>query len=232
MIRESLIAVVALAAVGAAGCATKTHVRQQIDPVQAQVDEVAARTEKHAATLNQHAEDIEASDREIAAAKERLGTAEGRIGGVEGRTERHARELAELRNVVANLDSYDVATEGTVYFGFDQDTLTDVGTAALDQMIAQAPRAARYFVVVEGYTDPIGPAEYNQRLSQRRAERVVQYLVLNHNIPVQRVFVIGLGKNRLVNEGRTRDALAKNRRVEVRFYAADAAPAAAIANPD
>lgn len=223
MIRESLITVVALAAVGAAGCATKTHVRQQIDPVQAQVDLVAARTEKHAATLSQHAEELDAHDREISAARERLGTAEGRLAGVEGRSERTARELAELRNVVAHLDSYEVATEGTVYFGFDQDRLTDDARAELDRMVASAPRAQRYFIVVEGYTDPIGPAEYNLRLSQRRADRVVQYLVLHHDIPVQRIFVIGLGQNRLVEEGRTREALARNRRVEVRFYAAAAA---------
>lgn len=214
------------------GCATKKHVRQQIDPLETKVDQVAARTDEQGRAIEEVKSENEDQDRQLGAAAERIDRAEGRIGEVDGRTEQNARQLEELRQRVANLDDYQVASEGTVYFGFDRAELTAETQAELDRMVASMPQAGRYFVSVEGFTDPIGPPQYNLRLSRQRADNVVQYLVLNHNIPVHRIFVIGLGENRLVDEDRTREALAKNRRVEVRLYAADAASATASSNPD
>lgn len=74
-------------------------------------------------------------------------------------------------------------------------------------------------------------AEYNLRLSQRRAEAVKRYLVAQHGIPLYRIYIIGLGEQKPVEEGRTREARALNRRVEVRVFSADAAVAGAPAAP-
>ena len=46
-----------------------------------------------------------------------------------------------------------------------------------------------------------------------------------HDIPVYRIQMIGLGKEKPVDEGKNRDARAKNRRVEVKMYTAEATPA-------
>jgi outer membrane protein OmpA-like peptidoglycan-associated protein len=54
---------------------------------------------------------------------------------------------------------------------------------------------------------------------------VVQYLVAEHDIPIYRVHMIGLGEQQPQDEGNTREARAKNRRVEVRIFSADAATA-------
>ena len=60
-------------------------------------------------------------------------------------------------------------------------------------------------------TDKIGSADYNEALSRRRADRVVAYLVTKHDIPVYRIQLVGLGKEKPVDEGRNREARAKNR---------------------
>ncbi len=79
----------------------------------------------------------------------------------------------------------------------------------------------RYFIAIQGFTDRIGPADYNLDLSRRRAQAVQTYLVGKHSIPVYRVQIVGLGKDKPVDEGKTRTARAKNRRVEVTVFSAD-----------
>jgi len=74
-------------------------------------------------------------------------------------------------------------------------------------------------------------------LSQRRANTVVNYLVTQHNIPLYRIYMVGLGPNKPADEGKGREARMKNRRVEVRIYSADqtmassAAPSTTDVNP-
>ena len=58
-------------------------------------------------------------------------------------------------------------------------------------------------------------------MSRRRAERVMAYLVAEHNVPVFRIQNVGLGNEKPADEGRNRAARAKNRRVEIRMFTAD-----------
>ena len=50
-------------------------------------------------------------------------------------------------------------------------------------------------------------------MSRRRADAVMHYLVATHEIPLYRIHMIGLGDDKPVDEGKNRDARAKNRRV-------------------
>ena len=79
----------------------------------------------------------------------------------------------------------------------------------------------RFFIAVEGYTDKIGNKEYNEQLSRRRADEVVQYLVAKHDIPIYRIHTIGLGDEKPADDANTREARARNRRVEVKVFSAD-----------
>ena len=58
-------------------------------------------------------------------------------------------------------------------------------------------------------------------MSRTRADAVVNYLVAQHDIPVYRIHMVGLGKEKPADEGKTREARAKNRRVEVKVFSAD-----------
>ncbi len=76
---------------------------------------------------------------------------------------------------------------------------------------------------VEGHTDSTGALKYNMRLSQRRAETVVRYLVGRGKVSRERLIAEGFGPTRpLVPDARTRNELAQNRRVE--FHIVETGP--------
>jgi OmpA-OmpF porin, OOP family len=171
----------------------------------------------------------------ISAAKERAMTAENKAGeamnkAVEASTaantaisksDANTSEIASIKRVVANLDDYKPVSETTVNFAFGKDTLSKEAQEALDKLAAEKGNLKRFVMAVEGFTDKTGPADYNNALSQRRANAVVNYLVTKHDIPLYRIYMVGLGSQKPADEGRTRVARSKNRRVEVKIYSAD-----------
>jgi outer membrane protein OmpA-like peptidoglycan-associated protein len=100
----------------------------------------------------------------------------------------------------------------------------------LDELVAGKDNFKHYFIAVEGFTDLNGSAEYNAALSRRRADRVVQYLVAQQNIPIYRIHMVGLGAQKPAEEGRSRVANAHNRRVEVTIYSSERGNMAPVTN--
>jgi OmpA-OmpF porin, OOP family len=227
----------------AGGCATKKYVRNTTAPIESKVDQVGEQATKNAASIGDVGKEIrgvnERAETGISAANERAMSAENRAkDSMTKATEagsaaaeanaaagRNLAEIAALRNVVANIDDYKVKSEATVNFKFGKHELTDEGKASLDKMVADAGSMKRFVISVEGFTDQVGSADYNTALSKKRAEAVTNYLVSKHNVPVYRIYNIGLGKDRPLDEGKTREARAKNRRVEVRVFSAEIATA-------
>jgi outer membrane protein OmpA-like peptidoglycan-associated protein len=82
----------------------------------------------------------------------------------------------------------------------------------LDAALESAALGGSRFVIA-GHTDSSGDADYNQRLSIRRAEAVRQYLV-SHGVSAQRLEVAGFGKDQPLTPEDPGNAL--NRRVEIR----------------
>jgi outer membrane protein OmpA-like peptidoglycan-associated protein len=70
-------------------------------------------------------------------------------------------------------------------------------------------------VRIEGHTDSLGPDQYNQRLSQKRAESVKQYLVQNSTLPPERLVAEGYGKSQPIAPNDTPEGRSQNRRVQV-----------------
>ena len=68
-------------------------------------------------------------------------------------------------------------------------------------------------VEIRGYTDSQGEADYNLRLSQRRAEAVMNYLI-NQGIVANRMRALGLGEGNPIDSNDTESGQARNRRVE------------------
>ena len=115
-----------------------------------------------------------------------------------------------------------MAGEESINFRFNKAKLTQESMEKLDKLAADAAAHKRYFIAVEGFTDRVGSPDYNLELSRKRADQVVQYLVAKHGVPLFRVHEIGLGKQMPADEGRGRQANAKNRRVTITVYSADA----------
>lgn len=107
-----------------------------------------------------------------------------------------------------------------VSFNFNQATLTQAGRDTLDAVIATVQQRADLRIAVEGHTDPYGRDEYNQGLSERRAQTVVNYLT-SGGVAASRISSKGFGEQCLIlDDDHTRPTRSKaehqvNRRVEI-----------------
>lgn len=72
-------------------------------------------------------------------------------------------------------------------------------------------------VIIEGHTSAQGNANYNQKLSERRAKKVAEILVSHFGIKQSRVSHVGYGENNLLNSANTAAAAQENRRIEARI---------------
>lgn len=206
------------------GCATKKYVAKTVDPVNAKVNEVDQNQQKTQKQLDEAEPRIGAAEEKANSADSRATDAIGRADAASKKSDDVRDQLhAELNDRIANLDDYKAANTATVLFKFDSAKLTDDAKQQLDQLASGSLNSAkRYFIAIQGFTDKTGSADYNLELSRRRAEAVQTYLVAEHNIPVYRIQIVGLGKDKPVNEEKTRDERKENRRVEVTLFSADA----------
>jgi len=98
----------------------------------------------------------------------------------------------------------------TVYFDFDSSALTSEAVAALDTQADWLKKNKNVNVVIQGYCDKRGTAEYNLALGERRAEAVKQYLV-SQGVCAKRISTVSYGKE-YAFPGDTEEAYAKSRR--------------------
>lgn len=125
--------------------------------------------------------------------------------------------VAELDSRVSSLDDYDTKYSATVYFATNKSDLNDEAKKDLDQLVQQALPLRGYMIEVAGFADTTGDAKRNQKLSEERAESVVQYLQQIGKIPLRRIIApAGLGTSQSAADNDTAEGRKKNRRVEVR----------------
>lgn len=99
-----------------------------------------------------------------------------------------------------------------VFFDTNSATIKPESYTDLDRAVNLMKTNDRLFGTVEGHTDDRGSDAYNQKLSQRRAEAVRQYLV-DKGVPASRLDAVGYGESRPVADNATAEGRAQNRRV-------------------
>lgn len=215
--------VVLLAGAGlmiSAGCTTKTYVRKQTEPIIDKtntLDELTAKNTRDIRDVDSRAQQgIQGVNQKASDADQKATDARSRADQAQTLASQASSRIDALSTQVANLDSYHPVVETSVHFAFNKANLTSKAKEALDQLLAEVPNTKGYLLVVEGGTDSIGSANYNYKLSERRADSVVQYLS-EKNIPAHKIYVIGLGKDKSAAENKTAEGRAQNRRVEVRL---------------
>jgi outer membrane protein OmpA-like peptidoglycan-associated protein/outer membrane protein W len=100
-------------------------------------------------------------------------------------------------------------------FKFDSADLTDDDKQRLDRAAETLQRLHWVSGTIEGHTDSIGTAAYNQGLSERRAETVKQYLI-SKGVGDQRMRAVGFGETKPIADNATAEGRAQNRRVVMR----------------
>lgn len=105
-----------------------------------------------------------------------------------------------------------------VLFDFDKDTLQPRAHAELKKIAMHLKSRPFAKCLIEGHTDSKGANNYNLKLSQRRANRVKNYLIENFGFARDKFQAIGKGKRNPVATNETDEGREKNRRVEFKIY--------------
>jgi len=99
--------------------------------------------------------------------------------------------LSTVEQVVGNIDQYKAATQTEIRFRPGQAVLSSNAKQALDDLATPLKDQRGYIIEVQGFSSGHGQAAI--ATSQKMADSVVRYLVLNHEIPVYRIYVVGMG---------------------------------------
>src|ERR1700692_1730154 len=127
--------------------------------------------------------------------------------------------LSTVEQVVGNIDQYKASTQTEIRFRPGQSVLSKNAKSALDELATPLKDQRGYIVEGQGFSSGYGQAAI--ATSQRMADAVVRYLVENHDVPVYRIYVVGMGnapvasadadsKTKHMSGGRVEISLLKN----------------------
>lgn len=203
------------------GCSTKNYVRSQTAPLVEQTNELDAKTAQDHRDITDTDARAQAGigrAQSAADAADNHALAAGQSADAANQSAQEAvNRVDSLAGVVANLDNYKQLSDVSVTFGFDKSVLTAADREQLDQVATSLASARGYLLEVTGGTDSVGDAQYNYKLSERRADAVVGYLATRYNIPPHKFYLIGIGKDDPAADNHTAAGRAQNRRVEVKL---------------
>ena len=221
MTRTSLTIFLAASMLATVGCASKNYVKEQTTPLinkTNELDDLTAKNTKDIKDVDARAQaGIAAVNAKTADVEQKAQTAGQNAAAAQQVADAANARVGVLTDTVANLDNYHAVAETSVKFGFNRDVLTPQAKESLDQLAGNLATTKGYILALEGGTDSVGSADYNYDLSQRRANSVIQYLASKYNVPAHKIYVIGLGKDKPVEDNKTKAGRADNRRVDVRL---------------
>lgn len=118
-----------------------------------------------------------------------------------------------VATVVGNLDQYKADSRTVIRFHPGQTVLSKQAKDALDQAAAQLKDQRGYVIEVQGFSSGAGQAGI--AASRRMADSVQRYLVLNHDIPAYRIYVLALGNAPVSADGGSMQKPTSRNRVEI-----------------
>jgi outer membrane protein OmpA-like peptidoglycan-associated protein len=204
--------------------ARKKYVQRQTAPIRDRVnelDELTAQNSKDIKDVDQRAQ----QGIQMASAKANEADQHAIDAGNKAQTAQQTATTATNRintveQVVGNIDQYKATNQTEIRFRPGQTVLSKNAKAALDDMATPLQNQRGYIIEVQGFSS--GRGQTAIATSQKMADSVVRYLVLNHEIPVYRIYVVGMGnapvqsaeesgaKTKHISGGRVEVSLMKN----------------------
>ena len=195
-----------------------TSIESRVTPVEGRLTESETRlgqAESNAQRLSGQVEELSAISN---AAKGGAKAAQETADAAKSRAEEAHTGIRTTNDRISSLDDFDVKTSAMVNFKVGSAVLSKEAKAKLDEIAAQATQDKGFVIEITGFASAEGGEDYNRRLSQRRADAVIQYLAENHNIPLRRLVTpFGYGEKQPVADNKTREGRMQNRRVEVKI---------------
>ena len=171
--------------------ARKKYVQRQLSPIRNRVNELDDLTAENAKAIKdvdaRAQEGIRQADAKATLADQHATDAGNRAQQADQTATQASTRLNTVTQVVGNIDQYHPATQTEIRFPSGRTTLGPKGKQALDDMTANLKDQKGYIIQVQGFS-PSGVQS-----SQAMANSVVRYLVTKNDVPVYRIFVMGMG---------------------------------------
>jgi len=203
--------------------ARKKYVQRQTEPIRDRVNELDELTSSNSKAIKDTDSRAQAgiklaSDKANEADQHAL-DAGNRATAAQQSAQQVTTRVQTVETVVGNIDQYKASNQTEIRFRPGQTVLSKNAKDALDTMASGVKGQRGYIIEVQGFSSGKGQTAISN--SQKMAESVVRYLVLNHEIPVYRIYLVGMGnapapttdetaKNKRVSGGRVEISLLKN----------------------
>ncbi len=175
--------------------ARKKYVQRQMSPIRNRVNELDELTADNAKSIKDVDARAQAGIQQASAKAneaDQHAVAAGNTAQQANQTATQAsNRLNRVEQVVGNLDQYQTTSETEIRFPAGRTALGPKAKAALDDMASNLNGQKGYVIEVQGFSPSRGQAGIQS--SQTMANAVVRYLVEEHNVPVYRIFVMGMG---------------------------------------
>ncbi|MGD0566879.1 MAG: OmpA family protein [Candidatus Sulfotelmatobacter sp.] len=202
--------------------ARKSYVKRQTDPIRDRVNELDDLTAANGKAIKDTDERAQAG---IKMASDKADMADqhavdaGNKATMAQQTAQQATtRIQTVETVVSNIDQYKASNQTEIRFRPGQSMLSKQAKDALDEMANTVKGQRGYIIEVQGFSS--GKGQIAIQNSQKMAESVVRYMVLNHEIPVYRIYLVGMGnapmagdedaKTKHLSGGRVEISLLKN----------------------
>ncbi|HEX6739981.1 MAG TPA: OmpA family protein [Vicinamibacteria bacterium] len=205
---RSIMVPFVVASVALSGCATKKYVSREVGEVNQKVDTLATEVEKTQERTRRNEVRIDEVDK----------SAQSGIAEAKGSAEKALVRATEAEKAAKGKLIYTVTlSNDKVTFPLNRAAVGDDAKKLIDEAIAQLKAENRgVFFEIEGHTDSTGPDMYNQKLGEDRAVAVRNYLHDQHQIALNRIEVISYGESKPVEDNKSREHRAQNRRVVIK----------------
>ena len=175
--------------------ATKAYVRRHVEPIRDQVNELDELTAAHGKMIR----DMDSSAQQgiqLASTKANIADEHAQEAASKAQTAQQTTtaldsRLAADERVAGSIDQYKSGAQTEIRFRPGQTVLSKDAKEALDEMATQLKNQHGYIIEVQGFSSGQGQGAIAN--SRKMADSVARYLVLNHEIPAYRIYVIGMG---------------------------------------
>jgi len=170
-------------------------VNRQLDPIRGRVnelDELTAKNAKMIADVDARAtEGIRSAMTKANEADTHALDAGNRANQAQQTAQQAHTRIATVEETVSKIDQYQPVTQAEIRFRPGQNALSKNAKDALDQMATTLKGQKGYIVEVQGFSPGNGSTAIEN--SREMAQMVVRYLVLTHEVPVYRIYTVGMG---------------------------------------
>jgi outer membrane protein OmpA-like peptidoglycan-associated protein len=185
--------------------------------IQAGLTPTAEQVSANVQAIETNKQGIAGNRAQLAAQKEDIGANAQNIEANKQGVAANLQNITENTQRFSALSEYDVKNQATVKFGVGSSKLSKEDQEALKTLAQGATSLTGYIVEVTGYADATGNAAVNTKLSEQRAQGVVEYLFQQCNVPMRHIVAPGaMGEYGAVGSNETKTGRAENRRVEVK----------------